>query len=93
MFLSNCCQAGPKTIVNDSTFGFCSKCLDWSEFTNIGPEPEEFPLEEYLDLIEDLMNQGRLLIFDPNTKTMEKPATISINGKAIQITKRERGLS
>jgi hypothetical protein len=93
MFLSNCCQAGPKTIVNDSTFGFCSKCLDWSEFTNIGPEPEEFPLEEYLDLIEDLMNQGRLLIFDPNTKTMEKPATISINGTAIQITKRERGLS
>jgi len=39
------------------------------------------------------MSQGRLLLYDPNTKTSEKPATISINGKAIQITKRERGLS
>ena len=79
-------------MVNDEAFGFCSKCLDWSEFTKIGSDSEEYPLEECLDLIDDLMNQGRLLIFDPNTKIMEKPATISINGTAIQITKRERGL-
>ena len=93
MFLSNCCQAGPKTIVNDSTFGFCSKCLDWSEFTNVDPGPEEYPLDEYLDLFQELMKQGRLLLFDPNTKSLEKPAAVSINGTAIQITTRERGLS
>ena len=93
MFLSDCCQMGPKTIVNDEAFGFCSKCLDWSKFTSVDTGVEEILLDEYLDLLMELMEAGRLLLFDPATKTMEKPATISINGKAIQITKRERGLS
>lgn len=93
MFLSDCCQMGPRTIVNDEFFGFCSKCFDWSKFTSVDPGVEEILLDEYLDMLMELMEGGRLLIFDPSTKSLEKPAAVSINGTAIQITKRERGLS
>jgi len=90
MHLSDCCGAGPKTLVNDQTFGFCSQCLNWSPFAMLDQDEEGLPLDEYVVLFAELIESGKLVIFDPNTKNLEKPEAVSINGTAVQITQRNK---
>jgi len=48
------------------------------------------PLDEYVVLFAELIESGKLVIFDPNTKNLEKPEAVSINGTAVQITQRNK---